>query len=271
MRSLFTFAFISTVASLLLGFELEIETSIGSLYSPAKGKVVYQKESWKDSYGAIDQQYNPNFYGWIECKSDNTLLPKFAFSFIDSRTEGESLIHIVSASDLLNDIITTLDQKLPITINDTDYASRLSMQTYDFLLYYEFFEKSVWPSIGIGLDLKKFDFDYAVTIIDGLEFNDHGDGLVPMLYLKTRWDIKSNKKNRLSLQLDGKQYVTGPSKIYDYSAKLDMMIRYNDDTMLGVEMGYRASYFNIRGSDIDKVGGEMDTSGVFVGFRGSFK
>lgn len=254
----------------LFGLDLEIKTSLGTQYAPSKGKVVYTKEFWKNSFGEIDHENSANLYGSIECKTDNVLLPKFAFSFINSKTEGHSFIHI-SANDLVNGIINALEQNLPITINNTQYTSRLAMQTYDFLLYYEFFEESRWPSLGVGIDVKKFDFDYAVTIIDGLNFNDHGDGTVPMLYLKTHWDIKKSKKHSLSLELDGKQYFAGPSTIYDYRAKIDVMMRYNDSTMLGIEMGYRANYFNIKGSDIVNVGGDMDTSGVFIGFRGDFK
>lgn len=255
--------------SLLFGLDLEIKTSLGSQYAPAQGKVVYKKEFWKDSFGDIDHEYKPNLYGSIEAKTDNPLLPKFAFSFIDSTTKGDSFIHI-SANDIINDIIDKIEEKLPVNINDTEYSSRLTMQTYDFLLYYEFFEDTRWPSFGVGVDVKKFDFDYAVTIIDGLNFNDHGNGVVPMLYLKTHWDIRKNEKRTLSIELDGKQYLTGPSTIYDYRAKIDVMMRYNDTTMLGIEMGYRANYFNIKGSDIVKVGGDIDTSGVFIGFRGDF-
>lgn len=261
---------IALLPSLLFCLDLEIKTSLGTQYAPAEGKVVYAKEFWKNSSGDIDHESSPNLYGWIECETDITLLPKFAFSFSNAHTQGNSFIHI-SANDLVNGIIDALEQNLPVTINDTEYTSRLLMQTYDFLLYYEFFEHSGWPTLGIGIDVKKFNFDYAVTIIDGLNFNDHGDGTVPMLYLKTHWDIRNNQKHKLSLELDGKQYVTGPSTIYDYRAKIEVMMHYNDTTMLGIELGYRANYFNIKGSDIVNLDGDMDTSGVYIGFRGDFK
>ena len=244
--------------------DIEINLSFGSIYSAAKGEMIYAKEFWKSSLGKIDHKNASHLYGRIECKSSNKLLPTLLLSFIDQKTQGNSYIHLTADDPLINTILNTLDEQLGININDRIYASRLAMRTYDLTLYYELYKAAFRPSLRFGIDVKHFEFDYAVILFDGFDFNDFGSGTAPMIYLGSKWDIKKNKKSRLTIGLEARQYIFGPSTIYDYKAEIDMMMRYNKNTTLGVEMGYRAHYFHIRGDDIDTVGGHIDTSGVYL-------
>ena len=263
--------FLILLQTCLWSIELSVDVGGGMQHSPAKGKLIYKKEFWKDSFGAIDHAAKANFYGWIDISSNNAYLPKMRFEIFQAQTEGKSFIHI-SANDTLNGLIEAIESKLPVTLNDTEYLSRLQMSTYETILYYEYFEGTSWPTLGLGLDLKTFDFNYAVTIIDGLDFNDHGGDTVPMLFFKSSYERSDPKKmQKLALEASAKIYVFGDSDIYDYSLKAEMTVRYNENTFLGIEAGYKVSYFNIKGDDIAKVGGTMDTSGAFVGFVGHFK
>ena len=150
--------------------------------------------------------------------------------------------------------------------------SRLTQTNIETYLYYEFFEDTGWPTFGMGAGIKKFDIDYAVTIVEGLEFTDNGGDMIPLLYFKSRYifDDKGNGSS-LAFEVDGKWYVFGDSTVYEYLVKTDFMMKYNEDTNIGLEFGWKQSLIDIKGDDIDTVGGHMGTSGAYLGLVAHFK
>lgn len=254
----------------LQAFELEVDMGAGYHYSGASGDLVYTKEFWKDSTARIEHDSRATFYTWAEFSSDQQYWPNLRVELSSLDTEGRSFIHIDS-TDTINTIIDALETPFA-SINNTFYDSRLVLNTYEGYLYYEYFEKSELPTVGFGLGLKKFDFAYSATIVDGLEFTDNGGDTVPLLFFKSRYELdKETDGTQLSFEADGKLFVFGDSNIYDYLLKLDFMMQYNQTTDLGVEIGYKETFYDIKGGDIDTVGGNMQTSGLFFGVVGHFR
>lgn len=257
--------------TLLNALELNINMGGGLYNTGTNGKLIYQKNFWKDSSAEIIQNdESQNFYSWLEVASDKKYWPKLRLETIQISTKGNSFIHI-DASDSINGLLTNLEDSLPININDTYYESRLTYNTYEAYLFYEYFEDSNTPSLGLGFGMKKFTFDYSAVIIEGLVFNDHGDGTLPLFYLSSRYDfVKAKDNSKLSCEGNAKVYLLGPSTVYDYQIKMDFLMQYNTSTDIGFELGYRATYFDLKGSDVDAVGGTMKTSGAFIGFVAHF-
>lgn len=265
--------FVTLLGSLALSaLELEIDAGAGLHFAGANGNLIYQKETWKNSSAVIEHGATTNFYAWSEINSDIKYAPTLRLEISRNSTLGRSLVHI-DAGDIINNIIDYIEQKVPlVTINDTYYDSRLVMNTYEAFAYYEYFKESGYPTLGVGAGVKVFEFDYSATIIDGLEFNDNGGDSVPMLFMKSRYEIlDKDEELQVGIQGDGKLLVLADSNIYDYVIKMDMMMQYNATTDLGLEFGYRDTYFNIKGGDVAKVGGTMDNSGVFIGVVGHFR
>jgi len=251
--------------------ELEVDIGSGYHYSGANGELVYTKEFWKDSTARIDHANSATFYTWAEFSSDQEYWPKLRVELTSLDTKGRSFIHIDS-TDTINDLIDAIEGQLPVNINNTYYDSRLTLNTYEGYLYYEYFEKSNLPTLGFGLGLKKFDFAYSATIIEGLDFTDNGGDTVPLLFFKSRYELdKESDGTQLSFEANGKLFVFGDSNIYDYFLKLDFMMNYNKTTDIGIELGYKETFYDIKGGDIDTVGGTMQTSGLFLGVVGHFR
>ena len=256
----------------LYAVELEIDVGGGLHFAGANGKLIYQKETWKGSTADIDHGTSTNFYAWTEINSDIKYAPTLRMEISRNSTIGSSFVHI-DAGQVINNIISYIEQQIPLVkINNKDYDSRLVMNTYEAFAYYEYFKKSGYPTVGVGAGVKVFEFDYSATIIDGLEFNDNGGDSVPMVFLKSRYELMDKDEElQVGVQGDLKMLVFADSNIYDYVVKMDMMMKYNETTDLGLEFGYRDTYFNIKGADIAKVGGSMNNAGVFVGFVGHFR
>ena len=257
----------------LNAFELEIDMGTGFQYTGANGKLVYKKDFWEDSSAGIDHESSPSLYIWSEFKLDQAYWPKLRLEFTNVNSEGKSFIHI-NSTDEINALINAIEDKLSgvISINNTYYDSHLAQSTYEGYLYYEYFEKSDYPSVGFGLGVKTFDFAYNATLIDGLEFTDSGGDTIPLLFFKSRYELEKEEDGvQLSFEGNAKVYIFGDSNIYDYMLKTDFMMEYNQDTDLGIEFGYRYSVIDIKGSDITTVGGNMTNSGVFFGAVAHFR
>lgn len=253
-------------------FELEVDVGVGSHYSGANGNLIYIKEFWKDSSAKIEHENEATFYTWAEFSSDQKYFPKLRVEYASLNTKGRSLIHINSTPEI-NALINAIEDKVPlITINNIYYDSSLVLNTYEGYLYYEYFQESEFPTIGLGIGLKKFDFSYSATIIEGLEFTDNGGDTAPLLFFKSRYELdKESDGAQLSFEVNGKVFVFGDSDIYDYYLKLDFIMPYNKTTDIGMELGYKETFYDIKGGDITTVGGTMTTSGIFFGFVGHFK
>jgi len=259
----------------LSALDMEIDVGTGIQYTGADGNLIYAKDIWEGSSAKIDHENSTNFYIWTDISIDQDYWPKMRLEYSHIKTEGNSGIDIQSGKDEINFIIDEVEKKLnevDLSLKGIVLDSYLSQSTYEGYLYYEYFEETSYPSIGVGLGVKMFDFTYRATIIDGLEFTDNGDETVPLLFFKSRYELdKEDDDVQLSFEASGKVYLFGDSTMYDYLVKTDFIMKYNETTNLGLEVGYKAVVYDIKGSDIDTVGGNMDNSGIYIGLVGHFR
>jgi len=256
----------------LFAVNLEIDMGAGVHYAGAKGTLVYTKELWKDSSGVIDHEVSTNGYMWINIKPDEKYWPNVRLEVTQYKSSGDSFIHIVGGS-LIDGLISAIETQVPlVSINDRYYSSRLTLNEYEAFFFYDFYTESKNASCGVGFGLKKFVFDYSVTIIDGLAFSDNGGGTAPLLFFTSAYKFSEKSEEiQSSVSGDAKVYVFGDSTIYEYLVKLDFTKQYNATTELGIEMGFKETYYDIQGSDIVNVGGNMKSAGAFVGIVARFK
>ena len=264
---LFLLSFVS-----LKAVDIDIKMGLGSQYAKSEGELIFAKDFWANSSGEISHENAPGIYTWIEVKPSESYLPQVYIEFSQLKTDGSSFINIETQSDELNGIIDFLEEKTGQKINEIPFNSRLIQTDVEGYLYYEFFQDSGFPTLALGAGIKNFDFDYKIAIMEGVELNAEGGDTIPLLFFKTDYMIseKSNGSS-VSCELAGRLYVFGDSNVYDYMGKIDFMTPYNEDTSIGMELGYKKSYIHIKGDDIDTLAGVMSTVGVYIALVAYFR
>jgi len=266
MRTLFLL-FLLTSTSALLALDIKAEMGTGLFYSGAKGKIDYVEKSFQGSKAITDISSAANYYVWGDFETNNPYLPKLRLEYLKISAEGNSQAHLETSVTELQPILDYIDQ---LGLNDKNWNSQLQHNIYDIDLYYEFFEKSDWPSVGLGLGYKYFDYIYIMDIdlVPGLQFGDRDSSGAPMFFFTSRYDMPSIQ---MGFEADAKVYLFGDSEMYDWKVKMDLMFELDQNTELGAEFGYRQQYFNLIGSDVEKVTGNMTYEGIFVGAVLKFK
>jgi len=259
----------------LNAFELNIDMGAGTYYTGMRGKLIYQKEFWKDSTAAIDHEQATSFYLWSNIEIDKRYWPNIRLEYSHINSIGKSFIHINTSSDAINQLIQAIEEKLApldITINNKYYDSRLLQETYEAYLYYDYFKQNNIALLSLGIGFRRFDFAYNATLINGLDFTDSGGDTIPVLFLKSHYGLKKESDgSQLSFEVDAKGFYYGQSQLYESAFKIDFLMPYNTSTTLGFEFGYKYSYINIQGEQADTVAGNMKTSGFMVGLVGHFQ
>ncbi len=246
----------------LQALELQLDMGTGLFYTGAKGKVEYVEKSFQGSYAETDLQNSGQFYIWGDIVTDNKYIPKLRLEYLKISADGDSKAHLQSADPAIQDLI---DQYIdPLSLNDNNWNSHLQHNIYDVSLYYEFYEESAWPSVGLGLGYKYFDYIYIMDIdlLPGLQFGDRDSSGAPMLFFTSRYEAPSLQ---MGFEADAKVYIFGDSEMYDWQIKMDLMFEIAENTEAGFEIGYRDQYYNLLGNDVEKVTGNMHYQGLFVG------
>ncbi len=235
----------------------------GLFYTGAQGHIEYTDEGFAGSYSDIDMRTSGQFYIWGDFKSNIEYLPKLRLQYLKINTQGDSKLHLeTDTSDFPPEF------QLAIALfNDKEWPSGLSHNIYDLYLYYEFFEHKTYPSIGIGGGLKSFDYTYNAELILPLHIGDRGGKSIPMLFLTTRYEVPAAQ---LGFEIENEVYIFGDSRLYDVRAKMDLLFQVDHNTKLGLEMGYRESYYDLRGSDVETFKANMSYRGIYVGVMGTF-
>jgi len=89
-----------------------------------------------------------------------------------------------------------------------------------------------------------------------------------MLFLTSRYEVPSVQ---LGFEFEGEVYLFGDSKLYDMRAKMDLMFEVDERTEAGFEIGFRESYYDLRGSDVETFKADMSYKGLYVGIIAAFK
>ena len=257
-------AFVLLLSPLLSAIDLDIKMGSGLFYTGAQGHIEYTDEGFGGSYSDIDMRTNGQFYIWGDFKSQIDYLPKLRLQYLKINARGDSKLHLeTDTSDLPEEF-----QRAINLFNDRTWSSGLSHNIYDLYLYYEFFEQKPYPSIGLGGGVKSFDYTYNAELILPLHIGDRGGKSIPMLFLTSRYEIPSVQ---LGFELENEIYIFGDSRLYDVRAKMDLLFELDQESQLGLEIGYRESYYDLRGSDVETFKANMSYSGIYVGVMGTFK
>ena len=252
-------------------YDFDYKMGAGTYFTGAKGKIEYVQESFQNSYANADLSSDAQFYLWGIVDLKNAYLPKIRFEYTKMKIEGDSKAHLESSNPEIQQLIDDyINNNGVIDLNDQNWNSYLQQNIYDISLYYEFFEKRAFPSIGVGIGYKYFDYVYIMDIhyIPGMQFGDRGYSGAPNAYLTSRYDMPSIN---MGFEGNAKAYLFGDSQMYDWQVKMDLMFDFDEETRGGLEFGYREQYFSLEGSDVENVTGDMSYKGIFVGGVINFK
>jgi len=107
-----------------------------------------------------------------------------------------------------------------------------------------------------------------VALVLPLHIGDRGGESIPMLFLNSRYEIP---ELQLGFEVENEVYIFGDSRLYDVCAKIDLLFEVDKSTNLGLEIGYRESYYDLRGSDVETYKANMSYKGLYVGVMTTFK
>jgi len=244
--------------------DLEIEMGTGLFYTGAEGRIEYTDDGFGGSYSNVDLETSRQFYIWGDFKSSLSYLPILRLQYLKIIAQGDSKLHLeADTSNYPPEVGDLVD-----FFNDQEWESGLSHNIYDIYLYYEFFEKTPYPSVGIGAGLKSFDYAYNVALVSPLHIGDRGGKSIPMLFLNSRYEVPSLQ---LGFEIENEVYVFSDSNLYDVRAKMDLLFEVDANTHMGIEVGYRESYYDLRGSDVENYKANMSYKGIYIGAMATFK
>jgi len=251
------FTLISTVGLLAV----EISTGIGTYYAKAKGTVEYHKDFFVGSTSKIDNKAQNHFYVWSEFDIKKKYFPKVRVDYTRIRSTGTSVVKLGTTNIVITELVEATG------LQNTPLHSVLVYNIYDAFMYYDFFDHSLYPTLTVGTGIKSLDYDYDIELFDGVQFNDQGSSTIPMVFFKMRKVVYSD----IAMELETKYYPFGESDAYDFRIKTDIYFDLNEQIETGFELGYRDSFIDIKGDDIDKVGGDMHYQGLFFGLVAKFR
>ena len=252
------------ITTTLQAIDLDINMGTGFYYTGADGRIEYTDEGFAGSYSEVDLVSSGQFYIWGDFKSAISYLPILRLQYLKIIAEGDSKLHLeMDTSGFAPEVQQFID-----LFNDQYWESALSHNIYDVYLYYEFFEETPYPSLGIGGGLKSFDYAYNVALVLPLHIGDRDSESVPMVFLHSRYELPSLQ---LGFESESEIYIFGASRLYDVRAKMDLLFDIDESTKMGLEMGYRESFYDLRGSDVESVKADMSYSGLYVGVMATFK
>ncbi len=168
------------------------------------------------------------------------MLPNVKYQNYDLNTSSSSTI----SSDLTfnNQTYTT-----GANINST-----LDLTHNEIVLYYELLDN--WVNLDLGLDLKMFDGEVAITD-NTTESRIDVDETIPMLYLSARFDLPMTG---FYVGANIQQLNIGDNSAEDSS----LMVGYESKLGLGIEGGIKT--FNLELDDADDLNTNLEYDGVYL-------
>ena len=268
---IFLLLFLMTSTHSLLAVDFNVDMGTGLYYTGAEGKVEYVQKSFNGSFADADLTSSAQLYIWGVIDFKKRFIPKLRLEYLHIKAEGDSKAHLQSDDNATQQLIDDyINNNGAIDLNDQNWNSFLQQDIYDAILYYDFFEERVFPSIGVGAGYRYFEYVYIMDIhyVPGLQFGDRDSAGSPFIYLNSRYDMPSIN---IGIEGDLKYYPFGDSKMHDWKVKMDLMFDIDDTTNAGLEFGYREQYFSLEGKDVENVTGNMKYQGIFVGAVLKFK
>lgn len=251
----------------LQALEIRLDAGTGLFYTGAEGKIEYVEDTFKGSYAITNIPANGQFYVWGDITTNNRWIPTLRLEYLKISADGDSQAHLDSAVPEIKALIDEWANNPLYPLNNQQWNSHLQHNIYDIDLYYEFFQDSGWPSLGLGGGYKYFDYIYIMDItIDGLpsgvQFGDRDNSGAPVVFLKSRYEVAPWQ---LGFEGDAKIYLFGDSQMYDWKVKVDLLFDITNTTEGGFEFGFRDQFFKLKGGDVERVKGDMHYQGIYLG------
>ncbi len=264
-KVLSTLSALTLSLSTLYSSEVEMKASTGYFYTGASGKLIYQTPPVTGSSATFNFSQKTQAYFDSEIWVDVPFFPHIRLEYTNATLDGISDIEIQTD---LNPQYIEFMKEFGLDLTQTfSQDSTLDVNFYDAIAYYQYLEKTPWPTIGVGAGVKSFKYVYSLNVVQSLDYQDYSGANVPMIYLYSRYYVPEAE---FALESDLKWYIFGDSTIFDWRAKADLMVDFNKEFSAGVELGYRHMHFNIKGKDVDSVAGNATFSGIYFGLIGLY-
>ena len=257
-------------------FSLEIETGGGAFNPEVKGLIQYQNNLLEGSTASVDNTPQYHAYLWMDITIDTLYTPHVLLGYNRVETSGKSFFNVQTVNNQVNDFLNGILSSIKgYEQRGVPLYSTLKNNIFDAFVYTDIFEDETLPTIGFGAGLKHFNYTFIVPFSgeneNGEQYRykviDDGGATIPMLYTSLKQHLEEYP---VDFEIAMKYYVFGDSDIYDLTAKMNVMLDVTKRVKLGAEIGYKDSKFNIKGNDIDNVGGKMRYKGIFGGLTASF-
>jgi outer membrane protein len=150
-----------------------------------------------------------------------------------------------------------------------DNKSKLEISQFDIIPYYNILDNTSWVTIDVGLDIKVVETIYSIADpqVGGFalgsttgSFEDTSSDIVPMLYLRGRFEIPSTD---IGIESDIKYITDGESDALDFRLKMDYTLEFVPVVQPSVELGYRVEKIYMV-TDDDLIA-DFDFAGIYLG------
>ena len=257
-------------------FCFELKSGIGAFNPKVSGLIKYQNNLLEGSTASVDNKEQYHSYLWTDMTIDTFYTPHIFIAYNRVQTSGKSFFNIQTVNkgvnNFINDILASLKD---YEARGVPLYSTLKNNIFDIFVYTDIFEDETLPTISFGAGLKHFNYTFIVPFSDKDENGkpqrytiiDDGSASIPMLYTSLKQQLEEYP---IGFEAAMKYYVFGDSDIYDLTIKMEVLFDVSKHIKMGAEIGYKDSNFNIKGNDIDNVGGNMRYQGIMGGVTASF-
>lgn len=183
------------------------------------------------------KEASSKMYFWMIIKHPVPIVPNLRLEYVSIADEGE----------------TTGDVNgLPVV----GALTKIDMNQYDIVAYYNLLDNTGWATLDVGLDLKVIQ---SSADIDSESYDSTDSTVIPLIYLRTRAEIPATN---IALEADVKYITNGDATMYDIRAKIDYTIEFIPMVQPALELGYRIQKYDVDDSDTKM---DLEYSGIYAG------
>ena len=235
------------LTSLAFSDMLRMEMGAGIWQQEVSGPITNGSRTYESDQLGFDKEMQT--YAWMSIKHPVPVLPNLRLEY--------------SNIDFNGDISQT------IASNTLRSVSKVSLQQYDAVLYYNILDNTGWTTLDLGLDVKYVDAIFKIdntlnTIpVSSLNIDENKAITLPLLYTRARFSLP------LSLGIEG----IGKYVEYKNTSMLDAQIKVDYTLVdvlpfeLGLELGYKIEKLDLDAGDFSGISTSADVKvkGVFAG------
>ena len=244
------FIFIGVYTLTLSAENWQFKSAAGIWNVSSDGTITETINSTFKVVDALDSQEQKG-YLYVDLRHSLPILPNLRLEYVDVHAKGEGKKSSINTSFLM------------LSLPSIAVQSDLSLTQYDAMVYYNLLDIAMGVTLDAGISLK---FVHSLYHIDTVSIDEKSDSMIPMLYLRGRYDLPITD---LGVESDIKYITDGRSTVYDFRIKVDYTLGFIPLLHPGVELGYRQQSFNIDGENSTLIApilsGDTDTKIAFSG------